>query len=257
MSSIRQVAHHVGARLCELGRDFVWYGEDACVSQLCVSGPDGVSSGLRPTLVGHCQRDNAAMAIAAAQLLRSRGYSVWPEAIRTGLANVHWPGRFQTVVGEPLTVVDGAHNSPAARALATTIRECLPGRRAALVLGMSTEKDAAGFIAELAPLAQRIVATRARHPRSCDPGVLAEAARAAGIEAEVARSPADAMARAWAMQPVDGVTLVTGSLFLVGDVLELLLPWSGSEAQAPGRESESGPLPWDQRFRTRDFVHGA
>lgn len=257
MSSIRQVAHHVGARLCELGRDFAWHGEDACASQLCVSGPDGLSPGLRPPLVGPCQRDNAAMAIAAAQLLRWRGYRVLPEAIGNGLANVHWPGRFQTVVGEPLTVVDGAHNSPAARALAATIRECLPGRRAALVLGMSTEKDAAGFIAELAPLADRVVATRARHPRSCDPVGLAETARAAGIEAEVALSPADAMARAWAMQPADGVTLVTGSLFLVGDVLELLLPWSRSEAQAPGRKSESGPLTRDQRFKTRDFVYGA
>jgi folylpolyglutamate synthase/dihydropteroate synthase len=180
-------------------------------------------------LRGRFQRENAAMAGIAAQYLNELGFCITEGSIRHGLATVEWPGRFQTVVADPETIVDGAHNPYAGAALAATIRECLPGRAINLVIGMSREKDARSFIAELAPLAHQLVFTQARHARSWAPADLAGVAESLGYRPVIACSPQEAITRAWASQPVDGATIVTGSLFLVGDVLEWLVREGGAE----------------------------
>ena len=222
--AIRATAEGIGARAWELGRHFRSSGTAFCEGGFGVDGWFGSVAGLRAPLVGPCQRDNAAVAVAAVHLLDRRGFKVSPDAIRAGVQNLHWPGRFQTVATDPLTIVDGAHNPAAGQALSATIRECLGARPITFVLGMSAEKDAAAFVSELAPLASRMILTRARHQRACDPAALARAAALSGIEFTVVPSPANAVARAWADQPREGATIVTGSLFLVGDVLEFLLP---------------------------------
>jgi dihydrofolate synthase/folylpolyglutamate synthase len=173
------------------------------------------------------------MAAAAAALLEARGFEVPDDAMRAGVANLSWPGRFQTVVREPLTIVDGAHNETSARALHACLAGCHPGRKVTLVLGMSAEKDASAFIRELAPLARRVIATRARHSRATDPAVLASTVRAFGIEATVEESAPDAVRRAWDVSGPGDLVVVTGSLFLVGDVLEWM--WS---AQRPSRSQD-------------------
>jgi folylpolyglutamate synthase/dihydropteroate synthase len=88
---------------------------------------------------------------------------------------------------------------------------------------MSREKDARSFIAELAPLAQRLIVTQARHARSWEPAELARIAESLGYRSVVACTPRAALTDAWASQIAQGATVVTGSLFLVGDVLEELL----------------------------------
>lgn len=194
-----------------------------------VCGPLGVVEGLATPLVGRHQQANVAMAVGAAQLLDARGWRVGEGAIREGVAQVHWPGRFQTVVREPLTIVDGAHNPCAARALAATVRECHPERPVTLVLGMTTDKDAGATIRELAPVISGVVATRSRHPRACEPEGLAAIVESLGLEATIVGSPAAAVCHAWETQPSDGMTLVAGSLFLAGDVLEWL--WAAGKVE--------------------------
>ena len=221
--AIRETAAAVGARIHMA--DTATTGTDSA-GALTVSGPEGEITGLSVPLAGRFQRQNAAMAVVAAQLLARRGWGVGETAIRDGLAQVRWPGRFQTVIRDPLTIVDGAHNPYAARALADTIQTSLPERPLTLVLGMSQDKDIPSTVAELAPLAKRVVVTRARHQRSCEPTQLADIVRAAAptLAPVVASSPGEAVELAWASTPPDGATVVTGSLFLVGDVLEWLLP---------------------------------
>jgi dihydrofolate synthase/folylpolyglutamate synthase len=204
-------------------------GDSEC--SFSVAGRTGPLDDLAVALAGRFQRDNAAMAVIAAQLLARRGWRVAEPAIREGLASVRWPGRFQTVVHDPLTIVDGAHNPCAARALAETIRTRMPDRLLTLVLGMSQEKDVASTVRELAPLADRLIVTRARHQRSWPPAQLAEIVRSVvpTLETVIAASPGEALEMAWATHPPAGATVVTGSLFLVGDVLEWLLPAASAE----------------------------
>jgi len=219
---IREVAQDVGARLLELGREFRWATSADGGGRFHLGGVFGCLDCLETPLLGRCQRDNAAVAVAGALALNGRGWSISEDDIRRGLASVSWPGRFQTVVSEPLTVVDGAHNPPSMKALAETVRECLPGRPISLVIGMSVEKDVAASMAELAPLVDCVVATRSRHPRSCDPERIAAIAKDLDLAVRIVSDPGDAVAVSWSGQWPDGATLVAGSLFLAGDVLEWL-----------------------------------
>jgi dihydrofolate synthase/folylpolyglutamate synthase len=223
LAVIEAVARRAGARAWMLGRDYWTDAEEPCRGPFSLHGSFGSLADLTTPLEGDFQRDNAATAIAAARALAGHGWVVSEDAIRTGLANVSWPGRFQTVVREPLTIVDGAHNVSAARALASTARTCLSGRCVTLVVGMSEGKDSAAFISELASLANRAIVTRARHVRSTDPSALHAALSEQGVPAHIVPTPGDAVRRAWAELPAGGAVLVTGSLFLVGDVMEWLL----------------------------------
>jgi dihydrofolate synthase / folylpolyglutamate synthase len=193
-----------------------------------VEGPSGTIRGLRSGLDGAFQQDNAAVVAVAAQLLARDGWRINDEQIRDGIAHVSWPGRLQTVILDPLTIVDGAHNPAAFAALAAALRNRPQVRPCTMVVGMTMEKDSVESLRQVAPLVDRVLVTRARHPRATPPEALAEAARAAGMSPEIVAHPEDAVSAAWLERP--SLTLVTGSLFLVGDVLEWL--WRESAARS-------------------------
>ena len=165
-------------------------------------------------LAGAHQRWNAAVAIAA---LRAAGVEVGEEAIRSGLARVKWPGRFQRA-GAAL-VVDGAHNPSATEVLVATWREVFGNVKARLVFGVLSDKDASALLHVLRAIADEIWLVPVAGARGASVDELRPAAEAAGftvvhtstIEEVLAGEPSD-------RAPV----LVTGSLFLAGEVLALL-----------------------------------
>lgn len=181
------------------------------------------------SLAGRHQADNAVLAVLAAERLQEAGIVTAPvsrQAILEGLARARWPGRLQVVGNEPLVVLDGAHNPDGCAALARWLRESLSGgqaRRLCLVFGALQDKDVASMAAEIFPLARHLIVTRGRSDRFADPEALA--ARARGLthgEVEVIAGLGDALgaARAWAGP--GGAVCLCGSLYLVGDALELL-----------------------------------
>jgi len=165
-------------------------------------------------LAGAHQRWNAAVAIAA---LRAAGVEVGEEAIRSGLARVKWPGRFQRA-GAAL-VVDGAHNPSATEVLVATWREVFGKVKARLVFGVLSDKDASALLHVLRAIADEVWLVPVAGARGASVDELRPAAEAAGftvvhtstIEEVLAGEPSD-------RAPV----LVTGSLFLAGEVLALL-----------------------------------
>jgi folylpolyglutamate synthase/dihydropteroate synthase len=92
----------------------------------------------------------------------------------------------------------------------------------------------------LIPLVDRIIVTRARHPRSMPTSLLAKSCRAAGMQPTIVERPEDAVQAAWSSQ--SALTLITGSLFLVGDVLEWL--WQESRAQPSAESPTSSWTDW-------------
>ncbi|MDW8344521.1 MAG: folylpolyglutamate synthase/dihydrofolate synthase family protein [Verrucomicrobiae bacterium] len=159
-------------------------------------------------LPGEHQRWNWAVAQAA---LRASGLSIPADAWQTGLQRTEWPGRFQQI--GPV-ILDGAHNPPAAEALAATWRARLKNQPVLLIIGVLRDKDYRQIVQILAPLAHRVICVPVRNPRSLDPRELA----AEFPQATVADCVADALA-----QRRDGeIAVVTGSLFLVGEALQWL-----------------------------------
>jgi dihydrofolate synthase / folylpolyglutamate synthase len=190
------------------------------VTRLNVSGLHTEYSGL--SLPGPSfQAPNVATAIGAAE--SALGGALGPDATREALAALVVPGRFQLVASDPPTVVDGAHNPQAAEMLAGAVREAWPSpaHRPVVVLGMLADKDAAGLIAALAPVAAGFVVTEPAVARALGASALAAAVQEATVtRPAVASSVAEAVALA-RERAADGV-LVTGSLYTVGEALRAL-----------------------------------
>jgi len=213
-------------RAATVGVPLLLEGRDLSVSverrgpdgqRLRCAGPGWSLTGVELGMPGSFQPSNALLAVAAARTL-----GAGEPAIREGLARVWWPGRFQ-VFQRPhgYLVLDGAHNPAGARALATSLREVFAGARATFVLGVLRDKDAAGIVAALAPLADRFVLVAASNPRATPPDTLSAIVAAAGSDVEIAGSPAEALALA-ARRGATPIVCVAGSLSLIGDVLRHL-----------------------------------
>lgn len=159
-------------------------------------------------LEGAFNRENAVTALAT---LKTIGLTGCDE----GFKSVVWPGRFQRIGN---FIVDGAHNPPAARALASSLSE----GRYTLIAGFCGDKDVDLVLKTLAPCVARGLAVRTNNPRSLSAQDTAERMSAAGIDARPCASLKEAIALVG-----DGDALICGSLFLAGEALVELgaYPW--------------------------------
>jgi len=164
-------------------------------------------------LAGSHQKSNAALAVAA---LHAAGVEVSGEAIRHGLANVVWPGRFQTIQNQ--IVLDGAHNESAAQRLVLTWREVCGDVRPVIILGVLKDKDVNAICRALLPIASGFIVTPVRSQRSSTPEELRAIIQDLdpAIPCTIARDLPHAVEIA---MPDANRILITGSLFLVGEAL--------------------------------------
>jgi dihydrofolate synthase/folylpolyglutamate synthase len=185
---------------------------------------------------GSFQRRNFALARAAAEAyLRSVGIPISQQAVAEAAASAEVPGRLQLVDRDPPTLLDGAHNPDAVAALVEALPEVLPERPLAIVLGVLEDKDAAGMLHALLPLAERAWFTAPPSSRALSPAALGSLARQLGFEAtacEPRPSRALEQARQWARER-HGAVLATGSVYLIGELLGRL-EGSRPAGQAPG-----------------------
>ena len=167
-------------------------------------------------LAGSHQRLNAAVArdaLAVAKL------GISSNALKTGLKSVFWPGRFQAL-GDRL-IIDGAHNLAASERLVQTWRECYPGASPTIVFGGLGDKELDKMLSALAPIAARFFLVPVNNPRAEDP---ANIRLPRGSSAVVFPRVQEAVEAAKKLpEPI----LVTGSLFLAGEVLSWIQPQLG------------------------------
>ena len=154
-----------------------------------------------------------------AEILR-KNFSITNDDIVGGLTNAHHPGRLE-YMGRYL--FDGAHNIGGARALGEFIRE-FETRSITLVFGAMSDKNAAEILTILAPLAERIIVTEPSNLRAMSYGELLEQ-----LPSDISRETTfatnnvqSAIDIANEITPDDGIVLVTGSLYLVGEVKGIL-----------------------------------
>ena len=200
---------------------------------LTITLPETTLAQVRPGLRGPFQRGNAATAAAAIAVLRRRDDPVSDQAIRTGLERAALPGRFQIVFdgadGGPALVLDGAHNPDGAEVLAEALAATFPGRRIVLVIGTRNNHDPEPFLAPLAPLVHRVVATAPLF-RPKPAAETAAAAERAGLAVQVVEPAAAAIAETWEAARPGEVVVVTGSFYVVGETPRALRgAWSGAD----------------------------
>ncbi|HTD13719.1 MAG TPA: folylpolyglutamate synthase/dihydrofolate synthase family protein [Chthoniobacterales bacterium] len=167
-------------------------------------------------LAGSHQRLNAAVAREALAVAK---LDISSDALATGLKSVFWPGRFQAV-GDRLTI-DGAHNLAASERLVQTWGEFYPGASPTIVFGGLRDKELDKMLSVLAPIAAGFFLVPVKNPRSENP---ASIRLPSGISGAVFPGVQEAVEAAYKLaEPI----LVTGSLFLVGEVLSWLQPQLG------------------------------
>jgi dihydrofolate synthase/folylpolyglutamate synthase len=189
-------------------------------------------------LIGRHQLRNLALAIAAAAELREQGFGgITPKTIEHGIRETHWPGRFQVLPGsgqddedrapktggrKPTYVFDVAHNPAGAWALRSTLSSAYPDHAVTMVFGVLRDKAIAEMTEILFPIAEHIIVTHAANPRSATPHEIREAS--ARIAAEVAEEETVAQALEAARKSTgpDGVVVVTGSIYIVGEAMRTL-----------------------------------
>lgn len=218
----RVIARHcsdIGAPLYRCGEEF-----DACWEQgrLNYRGVTLSLEGMTTGLSGLYQSENAAVALAATELLSDAGFPVGEEAIRCGVANAHWPGRMEMFPGEPRVLLDGAHNPAGAEALALALSGITRGRLL-MVTGVMGDKELSGILSPLLPLADEVFAVAPGIERALPAERLAQFCREAGARTSEAPSVAEGIEMARAAAGADDLVLVCGSLFTVGEARSYLL----------------------------------
>ncbi|MBO6168284.1 MAG: bifunctional folylpolyglutamate synthase/dihydrofolate synthase [Kiritimatiellae bacterium] len=196
------VRETIRAIASERSSRFVYAPDLACAEEI----PAGFS------LKGAFNRENAVTALAALKVLQA------PERALGGFSNVVWPGRYHRTGN---FIIDGAHNPPAASALASALAE--DGERdLVLIAGFCADKDVDETLLILKPFCKRAIAVKTNNPRSLEAETLSARMRGLGFAAESAPSLAKAIEMAGGAS-----TLVCGSLFLAGEALVALgaYPW--------------------------------
>jgi dihydrofolate synthase/folylpolyglutamate synthase len=219
---IQERAKELGCPLTVVGRDVRYSRTDFDLDGQHLILEDGLRLDAFIPLLGSYQPENAATAYAVALVLREK-WNLTREAIVEGLATARWPGRLQVVRDDPLVIVDGAHNAPAAAAVAESLQELFPGQKVTFVVGVLSDKDLGGIADALGPLAAKVYACRAKTPRTFQPE---EVGRAFGPYAPVDIVPEAKEAVQRAVDDARGdVVVVTGSIYVAGEALELLGGW--------------------------------
>ena len=188
-------------------------------------------------LLGEHQRRNAAVALAVTRVL-SQVLPLPEAALHAGLTRVHWPGRLQLVThsARQRILLDGAHNVGGAEMLAAALRQYFPDAKPSLVLGILRDKDWPRMCQILAPLAARIVLVPVPSERTAEPHGLAEICRASNPNAQVLECPS--LSAALTETDQDAFIIIAGSLYLVGEAMELL------HLSAARKEDERGLNEW-------------
>jgi dihydrofolate synthase/folylpolyglutamate synthase len=173
-----------------------------------------------PSMLGEHQGKNAAIAVAMARLLSKDWRPLEKERIIRGIETAFWPGRLEVVYERPLVLVDGAHNEEGAEALKKYVQEFISLPRV-LIFAVMRDKDIEKLSAILFPLAHKVICTKFPYFKATTPeDIQRQAARFEDrivVEPDVEKAVQSALKAA----TPDGVVLVAGSLFLVGEIKKI------------------------------------
>jgi dihydrofolate synthase/folylpolyglutamate synthase len=215
---MRRRSKAVGTRLLELGGDLIiqnirMRGGRATMD---LQTPTRRYTNLKLSLAGEFQTRNAALAVAAAESLET--FDIKAGDIRRGLSDTRWEGRLDEYRAARRTLLDGAHN-PAAAAILTDYLKQRKESEIHMVFGAMRDKAIKDVVAALLPLVKHIYLTPLLNQRAARPEDVADMFPDHRERVTICRNMKSALRTAWANCPPSGLVLITGSLYLIGDIL--------------------------------------
>ncbi|WP_194869395.1 folylpolyglutamate synthase/dihydrofolate synthase family protein [Myxococcus sp. AB025B] len=216
LEAIEARARVLGVPLVVEGRDFEARLQPD--GSLTYQGVAWRLEGLRVSLRGPHQVQNAAVALACLESLSSRGVAVSSEEAKAGLGSARWPGRLEEVGERPVVLLDGAHNPAGVEVLLASLRALYTGRPVHCVFGVVADKDRGPMMRALFPACASVQLTPLETSRSLPPTAYLDEARALVQDVTAWPDVDAALAEARRRAGPEGLVLCTGSLFLVGMV---------------------------------------
>jgi dihydrofolate synthase/folylpolyglutamate synthase len=193
---------------------------------------------LRDVIVGmpgRHQKDNAALAITAAQWLKQLGWSIDPSQIREGLQNAIARGRFEVVGTTPIRIIDTAHNEASIRSLIEAMKDYFPKTRKIVLFAASRDKDIRAMLLELIPAIDLLVITQYREsPRAISieqlQEIIAEVSsdlalknpKKISFQPLIAKDPAEAWEMGLQLSGPDDLLCATGSFFFAAELFPVI-----------------------------------
>ena len=181
--------------------------------------------GLSCPLRGRHQLENAAAAIAAAEIFAVKRVAIDDRAVYQGIAGVHWEGRLEILRHAPTLVVDGGHNPAGITVLCRALKEDFSYKRLILVFGVLDDKDYAVMLKKLLPLADSFIITRPAIGRAVPPAGLLPFAGRYRKRVRIVDKSDEALRLALSQAGKDDLVCVTGSLYLIGEVKQAFSVW--------------------------------
>lgn len=224
---LKRVSSEKGEGLYLLGSDFFVESQEATSTgqRVSISGLAAKYGPYEAPVFGIHQSANLAVAIAAVEAFLGGGQvPIADDVLRSAVADLSSPGRLQLVRTEPALLLDGAHNPAGAKTLAVSLKSEFSEKPLVGLVAVLSDKDVAGVLMELEGCFERIVVTESSSNRSL---VISEletiANEQSGTRAEAVAGVAKALERARTIaKEIDGMVVVTGSISLVGDVMQIL-----------------------------------
>jgi dihydrofolate synthase / folylpolyglutamate synthase len=184
----------------------------------------GEDVAIESPLLGRHQLRNVALAIAAAEQLNHLGFKITAQQISEGVRQTSWPGRFQLIPGQPDFILDVAHNPAGAWALRSALSDRCEGRPLTIIFGAMRDKAISEMAELLFPLADHVILTQAHTARAASAEEIRDAALHTVEKPIIANTVPLAIERARAVTPENGVVVITGSIYIVGEALSILNP---------------------------------
>jgi len=215
LSLFKERCQTLQTRFYQLGRDFSL--KTIKQGYLSYRGIKYKLDGIKIALLGDHQLNNAAIALAAVEILRGKGYHIGDRAMYQGLRNVYWPGRLEAVKNSPLVILDGAHNPAAMKNLKKALVKYFNFKKLILILGIMEDKNIKGMIREIVPCAHKVILCKPNMDRAASTHTLARAIQEWKVKYHQIKDVRQATLYALSIAHPNDLICVTGSLFTVGE----------------------------------------
>lgn len=223
---IERTAEEHGSMFFETGRIPVDIKEETIEGSRFDADVQGVLfDDVRISMAGRHQVDNAVAAICALVIMEERGdVKISRKAMYAGLKSARQPGRLESFSreGEPLTIIDGAHNADGARALKEAVTDYCRGKRLLMVTGMLADKDIEGITGNFCQITGDFIVTEPDNPRRLEAAKLAEILRRKGCRCTLTPDIEEAYREACRRKDDYDVIVYAGSLYMIGKIRTMI-----------------------------------
>jgi dihydrofolate synthase/folylpolyglutamate synthase len=219
LTLFRKRCHNLQTEFYRLGKDFALK-----IKNNNYSNYHGINFNLEAIkigLLGDYQYNNAAIALAAIELLRMKNYHIGDKAIYRGLRDVYWPGRLEIVKKAPVVILDGAHNPAAMKSLRKALLKNFNFKKLILVLGIMKDKNIKGMVREIVTYANKVILCKPNTDRAASPTSLAGIIKGYHVKHYKIDDVKEATLYALSTAGQKDLICIAGSLFTVGEAREV------------------------------------